>query len=45
MELALVILLLTIGAVGGSLVTHAWMSDTGQPQHPDDTEHSVGSPL
>jgi hypothetical protein len=42
METAIVILLLVIGAVGGSLVTHAWMIDTGQPAYHDDTEHSVG---
>jgi hypothetical protein len=39
MEAAIVILLLVIGAVGGALVTHAWMVDTGQPQYRDDTEH------
>ncbi len=39
MEIAIVILLLVIGAVGGSIVTHAWMVHTGQPQYDDETEH------
>jgi predicted ribosomally synthesized peptide with SipW-like signal peptide len=34
MELAIVILLLAIGAVVGSLVTYAWMSDTAQGETP-----------